>query len=237
MLRTIFKDKLLPDTCAAASFTDLLHYRQLALDAYTSGMPQNCGPVGLRPNFRQGKKWPCTCGEAELSASPFLLAVEHWSPFHCKRSCENGDERCSYRRLLQDQQEKVEISPPKGRFYRISVSFCDLPTYSPAKECNTLRTVTWGLDFPLEVRSGLLWTCKGEALCSVWSVRSTLHQRKSYPQLSEPQNMKPFISHFRTLSEPLNTPRGGMCLPIRGRGLLRAKCISINASWGKEQNQ
>lgn len=50
-------------------------------------------------------------------------------------------------------------------------------------------------------------------------------------------NMKPFISHFRTLSEPLNTPRGGMRLPIRGRVLLRAKCISINASWGKEQNQ
>ena len=235
MLRTIFKDKLLPDTCAAAWFTDLLHYRQLALGAYNSEMLQNFGPVGLRPNFRQGKKWPCTFGEAELSASPFLLVVEHWSPFHFKRSCENGDERCSYRRLLQDQQEKVEISPPKGRFCTISVSFCDLSTYSPAKECNTLRT--WGLDFPLEVRSGLLWTCKGEALCSVWSVRSTLHWRKSYPQRSEPQDMKPFISHFRTLSEPLNTPCGGMRLPIRGRVLLQAKCTSINAWWGKEQNQ
>ena len=221
---------------AAAWFTDFLHYRQLALVAYNSGMLQNFGPVGLRPQFRQGKKWPCTCGEAELSASHFL-AVEHWSPFHFKRSCENGDERCSHRRLLQDQQEKVEISPPKGRFYTISVSFYDLPTYSPAKECNTLRTVTWGLNSPLEVRSGLLWTCKGEALCSVWSVRSTLHWRKSYPQLSEPQNMKLFISHFRTLSEPLNTPHEGMRLPIRGRVLLQAKCISINASWGKEENQ
>ena len=56
MLRTIFKDKSLPDMHAAAWFTDFLHYRQLALVAYNSGMLQNFGPVGLRPQFRQGKK-------------------------------------------------------------------------------------------------------------------------------------------------------------------------------------
>lgn len=49
--------------------------------------------------------------------------------------------------------------------------------------------------------------------------------------------MKPFISLFRTLPEPLNTPDGGMRLSNQGRLFLGAKDISINASHGKEQNQ
>lgn len=55
MLRTIFKDKLLPDMCAAAWLTDLLHYRQLALGAYNSEMLQNFGSCGPHWAFRQGK--------------------------------------------------------------------------------------------------------------------------------------------------------------------------------------
>lgn len=48
--------------------------------------------------------------------------------------------------------------------------------------------------------------------------------------------MKPFISRFRTLPEPLNTPNWGVRLSTQGTWFLRAKHASINASRGKERS-
>lgn len=50
---------------------------------------------------------------------------------------ERGDEGCGHRQCFQALQQKLEIWPLKVRFYVISISYCDLPMSSPAKEWNS----------------------------------------------------------------------------------------------------
>ena len=183
-------------------------------------MLRNFGLFGLRPNFRQGKKWSCVCREEELPVFPLLLVVEHWFPFHFKRSYENGDERCGHCQLLQDQQEKLEVSPPKGRFCMISVSFCDLPTYSPAKECNTLQTVTWGRSWTFQWKSKVVCFGLAKGKHSVQSHRfaqpsvkgsliPNFQNRKTWNHSS--LALEPCLGHSAPLTEACVSPSSEAC--------------------------
>lgn len=99
-------------------------------------------------------------------------SLQWWTiylPFISESSYDNGDEGRSHCWLLEALQQKGEISPLKVKFYMLSLSYGDVPTGSPATECNSFVNCDTGHSWTLQSKSEVVWfgSAKGKTPCSI----------------------------------------------------------------------